>query len=146
MAGSAVASSEGIIASLTITSVLTTSKGGSTALGRLRLRLSELAQAHGGLSINYTTIDKKFSRYPGDFKPPEIPHFLWITEFPLFTRSDVAQGRWNSSHHPFTAPMWQDIEAMYGSRVEFVRVIGSAAKLVTYLIIFRFVGSITISY
>lgn len=49
---------------------------------------------------------------------PSDPHFLWITEFPLFTKDDqdkdfLAEGRWSSTHHPFTAPMWQDIEAMY---------------------------------
>ncbi|KAJ3563009.1 hypothetical protein NP233_g9220 [Leucocoprinus birnbaumii] len=83
-------------------------KGGSTSLGRVRLRLSELAQMHGDFAI---TAD---------------PHFLWITEFPLFTRADedkdfLAKGRWSSSHHPFTAPMWQDIEAMYRGDIEQVR-------------------------
>ncbi|KXN87879.1 Aspartate--tRNA ligase, mitochondrial [Leucoagaricus sp. SymC.cos] len=83
-------------------------KGGSTSLGRLRLRLSELAQSRGDFTI---TTD---------------PHFLWITEFPLFTRADedkdfLAKGRWSSSHHPFTAPMWQDIEAMYRGDIELVR-------------------------
>ncbi|KAH7916741.1 hypothetical protein BJ138DRAFT_1169052 [Hygrophoropsis aurantiaca] len=83
-------------------------EGGSTALGRVRTRLAESAQVLG------------------DYTPPEVPHFLWITEFPLFTRADsdkefLARGRWSSSHHPFTAPMWQDIEAMYAGRVEQVR-------------------------
>jgi len=82
--------------------------GASTPLGRLRLRLSELAQARGELTL------------------PDKPHFLWITEFPLFTRADrdkefLAHGRWSSSHHPFTAPMWQDIEAMYSGQVDRVR-------------------------
>ncbi|KAF9449901.1 hypothetical protein P691DRAFT_774346 [Macrolepiota fuliginosa MF-IS2] len=83
-------------------------KGGSTSLGRVRLHVSELAQSHG------------------DFTITKDPHFLWITEFPLFTRTDadkdfLAKGRWSSSHHPFTAPMWQDIEAMYRGDIEQVR-------------------------
>lgn len=49
-----------------------------------------------------------------------------MTEFPLFTRADadkdfLAHGRWSSSHHPFTAPMWEDVEALYDGRVEQVR-------------------------
>jgi len=83
-------------------------EGGSTHLGRLRLHLSELAQARG------------------DYIPAETPHFIWITEFPLFTRADrekdfLARGRWSSTHHPFTAPMWEDIDLMYSGRIESVR-------------------------
>ncbi|KAJ7068069.1 tRNA synthetases class II-domain-containing protein [Mycena amicta] len=83
-------------------------RGGSSPLGQLRLHFSDLAQSSGKLSL---TTD---------------PHFLWITEFPLFTRSDadkdfLAHGRWSSTHHPFTAPMWQDIEALYSGDVAGVR-------------------------
>ena len=54
---------------------------------------------------------------------PKDPHFLWVTEFPLFTRADadkefLAHGRWSSSHHPFTAPMYEDIEKMLAKDVE----------------------------
>ncbi|KAK1228908.1 aspartate--tRNA ligase msd1 [Marasmius sp. AFHP31] len=85
-----------------------TPKGGSTALGRQRLHLLEHALGAGNLTL------------------PEEPHFLWITEFPLFTRSDedkefLAKGRWTSTHHPFTAPMWQDVGALFEGRVEAVR-------------------------
>ncbi|KAI0637856.1 hypothetical protein C8Q77DRAFT_394845 [Trametes polyzona] len=83
-------------------------EGGWTALGRLRLALSEAAQRRGDLVL------------------PDAPKFLWVTEFPLFTRADedkefLAHGRWSSSHHPFTAPMWEDIEKMYAGKVEEVR-------------------------
>ncbi|CAK5275756.1 unnamed protein product, partial [Mycena citricolor] len=81
-----------------------TPSGGSTLLGQVRLQMSELAQASGRLVLDAQ------------------PHFLWITEFPLFTRADgdkefLAQGRWSSSHHPFTAPMWEDIAAMYAGDI-----------------------------
>ncbi|KAI6035436.1 tRNA synthetases class II-domain-containing protein [Pisolithus orientalis] len=83
-------------------------EGGSTALGRIRIQLAEIAEKLG------------------DYIPPATPHFLWVTEFPLFTRADpdknfLAHGRWSSTHHPFTAPMWQDIEAMYAGRISQVR-------------------------
>ncbi|EGO01732.1 hypothetical protein SERLA73DRAFT_48521, partial [Serpula lacrymans var. lacrymans S7.3] len=83
-------------------------EGGSTPLGRIRTHLFESAQAIG------------------DCTPSQDPHFLWVTEFPLFTRADdekefLAKGRWSSTHHPFTAPMWQDIEALYDGRIHQVR-------------------------
>lgn len=82
-------------------------QGGSTDLGRLRLALANLAESLGDLTL------------------PSDPHFLWVTEFPLFTRADadkefLAHGRWSSSHHPFTAPMWQDVEKMYSGDIESV--------------------------
>ncbi|KAJ4472263.1 hypothetical protein J3R30DRAFT_3380036 [Lentinula aciculospora] len=82
--------------------------GGSTILGRQRLRLLNVASAAGKVELS------------------EAPHFLWITEFPLFTRSDddkdfLAKGRYSSSHHPFTAPMWEDIKSLYAGKVESVR-------------------------
>ncbi|KAF5388193.1 hypothetical protein D9615_000192 [Tricholomella constricta] len=83
-------------------------KGGLTALGSVRLRLFESAQSRNDIVVT------------------KEPHFLWITEFPLFTQADtdkefLAKGRWSSSHHPFTAPMWQDIDAMYRGHIDSVR-------------------------
>ncbi|KIK61753.1 hypothetical protein GYMLUDRAFT_243430 [Collybiopsis luxurians FD-317 M1] len=82
--------------------------GSSTLLGRQRLRLLDAALRSGKVTH------------------PESPHFLWVTEFPLFTRSDddkefLAKGRYSSSHHPFTAPMWQDIESLYEGKIDTVR-------------------------
>lgn len=56
---------------------------------------------------------------------PSGPHFLWITQFPLFTRADedkafLTRGRWASSHHPFTAPMFEDLEDLKQGKVDTV--------------------------
>lgn len=42
------------------------------------------------------------------------PCFLWVTDFPLFTLSDpdkaeLSNGRWSSTHHPFTAPTLESL-------------------------------------
>lgn len=76
-------------------------EGGSTALGRQRIRIADAAEATGAWD-------------PTSFPP----RFLWVTEFPLFTHADtdkefLANGRWSSSHHPFTAPMAEDVPALY---------------------------------
>jgi aspartyl-tRNA synthetase len=57
---------------------------------------------------------------------PSEPHFLWITQFPLFTHADddkshLSKGRWASTHHPFTAPMFEDLEDLKKGEVERVR-------------------------
>ena len=85
-------------------------QGGSTDLGRVRLALANLAESLGDLAL------------------PSDPHFLWVTEFPLFTRADedkefLARGRWSSSHHPFTAPMWEDVPKKYDGRINEVSAI-----------------------
>ena len=36
-------------------------------------------------------------------------NFTWITEFPLFEYSEE-EGRYMACHHPFTAPMDEDLE------------------------------------
>jgi aspartyl-tRNA synthetase len=75
--------------------------GGSTTMGQRRLAIDQAAQAKHGLT-----------------HPSDAYRFLWVTEFPLFTRADedkefLARGRWSSSHHPFTAPAAADVGLMY---------------------------------
>jgi aspartyl-tRNA synthetase len=57
---------------------------------------------------------------------PREPHFLWITQFPLFTQADddkshLSKGRWASTHHPFTAPMFEDLEDLKRGEISRVR-------------------------
>ncbi|TVY87381.1 Aspartate--tRNA(Asp/Asn) ligase [Lachnellula willkommii] len=66
--------------------------GGSTALGRLRIALYKAALAEGLL------------------EPDFYHHYLWVTNFPMFTLEngvDPGQGGtagFSATHHPFTAP------------------------------------------
>jgi aspartyl-tRNA synthetase len=60
-------------------------------LGRIRLYCAELLQAEGRLRLDPARFD-----------------FLWVTDFPLLS-FDKEQNRWYSSHHPFTAPVAEDI-------------------------------------
>ena len=70
-------------------------QGGSTPMGDLRLRWAE--------ALPLTCAE---------------PQVLWVTQFPLFTRADddkaeMAHGRWSASHHPFTAPLADDVPRLY---------------------------------
>src|SRR5688572_12325996 len=60
-------------------------------LGKIRLYCAEVLTAQGKLAID----PKRFD-------------FLWVVDFPLLS-FDKEQNRWYSSHHPFTAPVADDI-------------------------------------
>ncbi len=60
-------------------------------LGRIRLYCAEVLKSKGKLSI-----------------PADRFDFLWVVDFPLLS-FDKEQNRWYSSHHPFTAPVTEDI-------------------------------------
>jgi len=60
-------------------------------LGRIRLYCAEVLKGQGKLAID-----------PNRFE------FLWVVDFPLLS-FDKEQNRWYSSHHPFTAPVVEDI-------------------------------------
>ncbi len=60
-------------------------------LGRIRLYCADLLKAQGRLAIAADRFD-----------------FLWVVDFPLLS-FDKEQNRWYSSHHPFTAPVAEDI-------------------------------------
>ncbi|OXB34328.1 aspartate-tRNA ligase [Cryptococcus neoformans] len=83
-------------------------EGGWTHLGRLRVQLMETLVAKGLMTL------------------PTQPHFLWITQFPLFTLADkdkihLSRGRYSSTHHPFTAPMYEDLADLKAGKVDSVR-------------------------
>jgi aspartyl-tRNA synthetase len=60
-------------------------------LGRIRLYCADILKAQGKLSIPFDRFD-----------------FLWVVDFPLLS-FDKEQNRWYSSHHPFTAPVADDV-------------------------------------
>jgi aspartyl-tRNA synthetase len=46
-----------------------------------------------------------------DLKGDEAFRFLWVVDFPLFKYNDEEK-RWDSEHHPFTAPSIEDISSL----------------------------------
>ena len=42
---------------------------------------------------------------------PEIMHFSWVVQFPMFDH-DADGDRWNAMHHPFTAPLDEDVATL----------------------------------
>jgi aspartyl-tRNA synthetase len=60
-------------------------------LGKIRLYCAEVLKGQGKLRID-----------------PKRFQFLWVVDFPLLS-FDKEQNRWYSSHHPFTAPVAEDI-------------------------------------
>ncbi len=60
-------------------------------LGRIRLEAADLLVKRGRLSI-----------------PKDQYNFLWVIEFPLML-FDEAEGRYMAAHHPFTAPVEEDV-------------------------------------
>jgi aspartyl-tRNA synthetase len=60
-------------------------------LGRIRLYCAEVLRAQGKLTL-----------------PANQFNFLWVVDFPLLS-FDKEQNRWYSSHHPFTAPVAEDV-------------------------------------
>jgi aspartyl-tRNA synthetase len=60
-------------------------------LGKIRLYCADLLKEQGKMAI-----------------PADKFDFLWVVDFPLLS-FDKEQSRWYSSHHPFTAPVTEDI-------------------------------------
>ena len=60
-------------------------------LGKIRLYCADVLKGQGRLTI-----------------PADRFDFLWVIDFPLLA-FDKEQNRWYSSHHPFTAPVAEDV-------------------------------------
>jgi aspartyl-tRNA synthetase len=60
-------------------------------LGKIRLYCADILRGQGRLNI-----------------PADRFDFLWVVDFPLLS-FDKEQNRWYSSHHPFTAPVAEDV-------------------------------------
>ena len=60
-------------------------------LGKIRLYCADVLKAQGKLAV-----------------PADRFDFLWVVDFPLLS-FDKEQNRWYSSHHPFTAPVAEDV-------------------------------------
>ncbi|MBI1841034.1 MAG: aspartate--tRNA ligase [Verrucomicrobia bacterium] len=60
-------------------------------LGKIRLYCADVLKAQGKLTLD-----------------PQRFDFMWVIEFPLLS-FDKEMNRWYSSHHPFTAPVAEDI-------------------------------------
>jgi aspartyl-tRNA synthetase len=65
--------------------------GACEILGKIRLYCADVLKGQGKLTI-----------------PADRFDFLWVVDFPLLS-FDKEQNRWYSSHHPFTAPVAEDI-------------------------------------
>ena len=63
-------------------------------LGKIRLYCADVLKTQGKLTVD-----------------PKQFNFLWVIEFPLLG-FDREQNRWYSSHHPFTAPVAEDISLL----------------------------------
>ena len=63
-------------------------------LGKIRSYCADVLKGQGKLTIDADRFD-----------------FLWVVDFPLLS-FDKEQNRWYSSHHPFTAPVAEDIRLL----------------------------------
>jgi len=61
--------------------------------------------------LTYKEAQEKFSTDKPDLETDKPFRFLWIKDFPLF-KYNQEEARWDSEHHPFTAPLEEDLELL----------------------------------
>ncbi|RKP15147.1 tRNA synthetases class II-domain-containing protein [Piptocephalis cylindrospora] len=81
----------------------------TTTMGRMRLEVARILEEAGRMT-----------------KDPDQLNFLWVQDFPLLTRVESAEGKndsggWIATHHPFTAPVIEDIPLLYTNHPEKIR-------------------------
>ena len=89
------------------------------ALGSLRVHLGQQLGLYTNWWDEKAAYDKaeeksakKEKRAPKPFTmKPEHFNFAWIVDFPMFMH-DEDEGRWVAIHHPFTAPMDDDLDKL----------------------------------
>ncbi len=64
-----------------------------------------VCQALGNLRVHLATLLKIFDPAAADFR------FAWVLDFPSFIWDDEEK-RWAANHHPFTAPMDEDLDKL----------------------------------
>lgn len=86
--------------------------------GLMQKVLKETLQVDIATPFERLTHKEAMAKYntdkPNIKKADERFNFLWVTEFPLFKFNDEER-RWESEHHPFTAPCEQDLAFMEAS-------------------------------
>ena len=95
-------------------------------MGKLRLRIADCLdekRAAGNPRENENGKEYRMLRDPSVFK------FLWVVDFPLFTRNEDT-GRLESTHHPFTAPNAKHLEHVRHMRADLDTCLGQHYDLV----------------
>lgn len=82
-------------------------------MGKLRLKLADLIEKEHKIEL------RKKRQW----------NFLWITDFPLFTPISNDKTKFESTHHPFTAPIDEHL-SLISSKKDWSRIIGQHYDLV----------------
>ncbi len=70
--------------------------------------------------ITYKEAIEKYKSDKPDLRKTEKNKFVWVVDFPLFTYNDEEK-RWDSEHHPFTAPKEDDLKLIDSDDLSKVR-------------------------
>jgi aspartyl-tRNA synthetase len=97
-----------------------------------KLNESKLLELFGQLRLNIANyIDHLNLKIPGAklLRDPNKFEFLWVVDFPLFTLN-TETGKYESTHHPFTAPKSEYADSLFNKSVNLSDVKGQHYDLV----------------